>query len=133
MMMMEFLEILKIELRKEFPPYEIEIGALEDGLIGRLPSILIVPGNQSRLTSGISNRDTNVGFTINVFEQHIPEILAEEISMCEEIIKVLEENLIIKNEIVKIDTNLNYSIQKEEDDLNGIFIGKINVSSQLCR
>lgn len=132
-MMTDFLEIVEKELAKKYPEHDVEFGYLEDYIVRKLPAILVSPGTQNRKTASLSNRDTILGFNITIIDQHIAEASKSEIKLCESLIDFFETNAEIKKNIVYADTSFTTEIQKEEEDLNGTFFGKIKINTQLRR
>lgn len=133
-MMTEFLEIVEKELDIKYPEYDIEFGYFEDYIVKNFPAILISPGVQNRKVASLSNKDTSLGFTITVIDQHIAEASKTEIKFCESLIDFFETNVEIKKNVVYANTSFSTVIQKkEEEDLNGVFLGKIKIDTQLRR
>ncbi|MGL6101113.1 MAG: hypothetical protein ACRC0G_16005 [Fusobacteriaceae bacterium] len=132
-MMTEFLELLESELKARYRDSEVEFGYLEDYIIGKLPALLISPGTQNRKTASLSNKDTMLSFSITVVDQHVPQATKSEIQFCESVIQFFENNVEIKKNIVYADSAFAIEIKKEEEDINGIFLGKIKVNTQLRR
>ncbi len=132
-MQTEFLGIVEKELVAKYTEHDVEFGFLEDYIVRNLPVILISPGTQNRKTASLSNKDTTLGFSITIIDQHIAEASKSEIKLCESLIDFFETNTEIKKNIVYADTSFTASIEREEEDLNGTFFGKIKINTQLRR
>lgn len=131
--MTEFLEVIEKELLDEYPKCGVEFGYIEDYIISTLPAILISPGTQSRKTSALNSKETNLNFSITIIDQHEPRASKEEVKLCEELISFIENNIEIKKRVVFMDSSFSTEIRKDEEDMNGTFFGKIKINTQLRR
>lgn len=131
--MITFAEIIKDRLEKNFAEYQVDIGFKEDYIPGKLPGVLITPKSQIKNIRSLNGIGKKVNLIIYFFDQHNPVTTAQEIKACEEIIELLETDDEIISKYIDLSTNLNVDIQKEEEELNGIFIGTISVNTDLRR
>lgn len=131
--MTELMKLIEDELKKEYPSTDISIGYLEDFYPSVLPAILIVPGTMDKQMVNLNGHTRKVSLSIEYFEQHIPSLSLEEIEACEKLISFIENNTEVQRKVVYINSNLSTDIEKEGDDLNGIFRGKIKINTQLRR
>lgn len=131
--MITFAEIIKERLEKNFAEYQVDIGFKEDYIPGKLPGVLITPKSQVKNIRSLNGIGKKVNLIIYFFDQHNPVTTIQEVKACEEIIKTLETDGEIVAKYIDLSTNLNVDIQKEEEDLNGIFIGTISVNADLRR
>lgn len=131
--MITFAEIIKERLEKNFAEYQVDIGFKEDYIPGKLPGVLITPKSQIKDIVSLNGIGKKVNLIIYFFDQHNPATSIQEVKACEEIVKHLEIDGEIVAKYIGLSTNLNVDIQKEEENLNGIFIGTISVNADLRR
>lgn len=131
--MIAFAEIIKDRLEINFAEYQVDIGFKDDYIPGKLPGVLIVPKSQDKGLVSLNGIGKKVNLIIYFFDQHNPTTTVQEVKSCEEIVKLLETDGEIVAKYIDLSTNLNVDVQKEEEDLNGIFIGTISVNADLRR
>lgn len=131
--MITFAEIIKDRLEKKFAEYQVDIGFKEDYIPGKLPGVLITPKSQVKNIRSLNGIGKKVNLVIYFFDQHEPRATAQEVGACEEIVKLLETDGEIVAKYIDLSTNLNVDIQKEDEDLNGIFTGIISINADLRR
>ncbi|MEG1339046.1 hypothetical protein [Cetobacterium sp.] len=131
--MITFAEIIKNRLEKNFAEYQVDIGFKEDYIPGKLPGVLITPKSQVKSIRSLNGIGKKVNLIIYFFDQHNPDTTVQEINACEEIVKTLETDGEIVAKYIDLSTNLNVEVQKEEEELNGVFIGIISINADLRR
>ncbi|MEG0398237.1 MAG: hypothetical protein RR656_04035 [Cetobacterium sp.] len=131
--MITFAEIIKNRLEKNFAEYQVDIGFKEDYIPGKLPGVLITPKSQVKSIRSLNGIGKKVNLIIYFFDQHNPDTTVQEINTCEEIVKTLETDGEIVAKYIDLSTNLNVEVQKEEEELNGVFIGIISINADLRR
>lgn len=131
--MIAFAEIIKDRLETNFAEYQVDIGFKDDYIPGKLPGVLIVPKSQDKGLVSLNGVGKKANLIIYFFDQHNQAATVQEVKACDEIIKYLETDVEIVSKYIRLNTNLNVDVQKEEEDLNGIFIGTISVNADLRR
>lgn len=131
--MIAFAEIIKDRLETNFAEYQVDIGFKDDYIPGKLPGVLIVPKSQDKGLVSLNGVGKKANLIIYFFDQHNQDATVQEVKACDEIIKYLETDVEIVSKYIRLNTNLNVDVQKEEEDLNGIFIGTISINADLRR
>lgn len=131
--MIAFAEIIKDRIENNFAKYQVDIGFLEDYIPGRLPGVLITPVSQRKNLKSLNGAGKNVGLVIRVFDQHNPNSSILEIENCNEIINLLEKDSQIIAKYINLTTDLRFEIDKQEGEIDGLFIGTISVIADLRR
>lgn len=131
--MIAFAEIIKDRLEINFAEYQVDIGFKDDYIPGKLPGVLIVPKSQDKGLVSLNGVGKKANLIIYFFDQHNQDATVQEVKACDEIIKYLETDVEIVSKYIRLNTNLNVDVQKEEEDLNGIFIGTISINADLRR
>lgn len=131
--MINFLEVLKKEIEEKHTIKEVNIGFQEDDIAGVLPAILITPGGMSKANKTLAGMDKKIEFNIYYFDIHNQKSSIEEIKEVEKLLNFIENNVVITSKIINLNSHLTIEIEKEEEEMNGIFIGKIKIITQLRR
>lgn len=131
--MITFAEIIKDRVEKNFSEYQVDIGFKEDYIPGKLPGVLITPKTQIKSLKSLNGIGEKVNLIISFFDQHGTNATVQEIKACEEIINYLETDREIVAKYIDLTTNLNVEVLKEEEELNGIFVGTISINADLRR
>lgn len=131
--MITFAEVIKDRIEEKYPEYQVDVGFKEDYIPGKFPGVLIVPRSQTKSLRSLNGVGKKVNLIIYFFDPHNPNMSIQEIKNCEEIVNYLETDSEIISKYIDLNTNLNVEIEKEEDELNGIFVGTISVNADLRR
>ncbi|WP_432204439.1 hypothetical protein ACQ9ZF_05115 [Cetobacterium somerae] len=131
--MITFAETIKDRIEKNFAEYQVDVGFKEDYIPGKMPGVLITPRSQNKSFVSLNGVGKKVNLIIYFFDQHEPNSTVQEVEACEYLINLLETDEEIRAKYINLSTNLNVDVEKDDEDLNGIFVGTISINSDLRR
>lgn len=131
--MITFAETIKDRIEKNFAEYQVDVGFKEDYIPGKMPGVLITPRSQNKSFVSLNGVGKKVNLIIYFFDQHEPNSTIQEVKACEDLINLLETDEEIRAKYINLSTNLNVDVEKDDEDLNGIFVGTISINSDLRR
>lgn len=129
--MMDFIEALNKEIEKNYKSHRIDIRYLSDDIGGKYPAIFLEPGSESSGINSISETGNKISFTVYYIDSYTSNKTEKVVRETEKLKDFIVNNSEVRKRIVNIATNLNTKVEKEGENLIGVFFGIITVNVQL--
>ena len=129
--MMDFIKILKQEIENNYKGHKIDIKFLSNEKGGKPPVILLEPGSESSGINSISETGNKISFTVYYIDSYTSNKTEKVVRETEKLKDFIVNNSEVRKRIVNIATNLNTKVEKEGENLIGVFFGIITVNVQL--